>query len=187
MTVPCALYRHFDELGTLLYTGISHSLGSRTQRHAWESEWVQFARRGSVEWFSTISAALVAETIAIQAEGPVFNRSKAVGDSDARIKAYYARRDLERQPPEMRPARLVQLRRVQVERATAAGLVDVEAIGLTQAAEYLGIDVKALRNARARDPRFPHPVGHGPRHSSLYRFEDLKSWAAQRRQGRAAS
>lgn len=188
MTFPCALYRNFDELGTLLYVGVSSCLERRFQRHVLDSEWVQFASRGSLEWFPTVSAALVAETLAIHSEGPVFNRAGSVGDPDVRIAQYYARRGAERKPTGERRGRLIELRRSHAPTDPEVIQVDLDAVSLSQAAECLKMPRKTLANARDRDPRFPKSIDRGQRGSMLYRFEDLKAWAIQRyQQGRAAS
>lgn len=85
---PCALYRHFDEFGVLLYVGISHHPERRTGDHISTSAWVQYADRGSVEWLSNLSRALVAERRAIQSEKPIYNRQGSDGRTDKRIAQY---------------------------------------------------------------------------------------------------
>lgn len=166
---PCALYRHFDDLGTLLYVGISQDPHVRTAGHVAGSEWVQFARRGSVDWFPTTEAALVAEAFAIRTEGPVFNRIHAVNNRADRIAAYYDLRNVHRQ---FRP---------KPRQAHAMPMPEPEGVTLHAAAGLLGLTLKALRNARQRDVKFPSVVERpGPGQPARYRLTDLEKWAANR-------
>lgn len=72
-SVPTSLYRHFASDGTLLYVGISLSWFERTRAHAAHSDWFSRVCRVEIEWFPSRAEALVAETIAIKAEKPLFN------------------------------------------------------------------------------------------------------------------
>lgn len=72
-----ALYRRSDADKTLLYIGISDALRTRTSFHIRKSAWFQFATEVEVEWFATRKDAERAETAAIKAERPLFNRQHA--------------------------------------------------------------------------------------------------------------
>lgn len=157
----CALYRHFDELGTLLYVGISGDPHTRTASHVAGAEWVQFARRGSVEWHPSTGAAAVAEAFAIRTEGPIFNRAYTAGVPDARIAAYLTRRG------ERSRARLT----------TGVNLEDLTTLADAVDVLHLGErGLKRLRNARDRDSRFPRPVDVGTRGVQIYRLSELAAW-----------
>jgi hypothetical protein len=84
----CALYRHYDAAGVLLYVGISENPVDRGRGHARYSEWVRYAARIEAEWLDSRAAAERAERLAIRSERPVFNIAHAVGDVDARIRSY---------------------------------------------------------------------------------------------------
>lgn len=84
----CALYRHYDAGGVLLYVGISEGLMDRTIRHARTSDWARFAERAEADWHGSRELAAAAERRAIRDEVPVFNRQHAVGDVDRRIADY---------------------------------------------------------------------------------------------------
>jgi hypothetical protein len=91
----CALYRHFDVYETLLYVGITDSLGDRTNSgHARTSEWVQFAMRAEAEWYDSRDEASAAEQEAVESERPVFNRQYAQGDVDRQILDYLHEREV---------------------------------------------------------------------------------------------
>lgn len=84
----CALYRHYDRTGVLLYIGITENPEGRIREHARSSAWVPYAHSMTAQWFDTRDAAEVAERAAIRTEVPVFNIAHAVGDVDARIQSY---------------------------------------------------------------------------------------------------
>lgn len=85
----CALYRHYDERGVLLYVGITDNLGDRTNSgHARTSDWVQFAERAEAEWYDSRELASNAERVAVRAEEPIYNRQYAEWDVDRRIADY---------------------------------------------------------------------------------------------------
>lgn len=71
----CALYRHYDAAGILLYVGITDYLSARGKAHAKESTWVQFADTCTAKWYPSRDDALVAERAAIEVERPIFNRA----------------------------------------------------------------------------------------------------------------
>jgi hypothetical protein len=84
----CALYRHYDDDGVLLYVGISDRPVQRGKSHARHASWVQFAARIDAIWLANRTAAEEAEVTAIRVEQPVFNVANALGDVEARISAY---------------------------------------------------------------------------------------------------
>lgn len=71
------LYRHYDQLGELLYVGISNDIEIRHRSHRTGSAWFDLAdvRRRTVEWFTTREEALEAERAAIYEEKPLFNKN----------------------------------------------------------------------------------------------------------------
>jgi len=88
----CALYRHYDDRGVLLYVGISENPTKRGQNHAASSEWVPYACRMEAVWLTDRPTAEAAERAAIQRERPIFNRAHALDDARQRIAAYRAAR-----------------------------------------------------------------------------------------------
>lgn len=70
---PTALYRLYDEAGTLLYVGISHQPEVRFEQHAKLKEWWPRVTRREVEWFGDRPAAARAEADAVRSEDPEFN------------------------------------------------------------------------------------------------------------------
>lgn len=170
----CALYRHFDELGTLLYVGITAAQAARTADHAACAEWVEFAARGSIEWHNSEAAAAVAEAHAIRSERPIFNRAYAVGNPDERIAAYLARRG---QPPPRSP------RPPKPRKPSDVRVIRPGEITLTQAAERFEFSRKALENhASRRSPGFPVPID--PYRQGCIAFYDaaeLEAWIEGRR------
>lgn len=78
----CALYRHFDNEGNLLYVGISLSLVNRLMAHRSGSGWYAQIARVEVEWFDAQREAEEAERVAIHREGPVHNRQRRAPYSD---------------------------------------------------------------------------------------------------------
>lgn len=74
MGVKTALYRHFDIAGQLLYVGISLSAVHRLSQHKSTARWFADIKRVDVEHHPTRAAAMKAESIAIRAEAPRFNR-----------------------------------------------------------------------------------------------------------------
>lgn len=75
MTRPCAVYRFYDELGSLLYVGIAHDPRTREANHR-RKTWWPLVRGRHVEWMSDRHAAHVAEKAAIETETPRFNIAK---------------------------------------------------------------------------------------------------------------
>lgn len=70
----CALYRHFDSAGMLLYVGISIAHITRMQQHRRKSPWFARIAQIRIEHFPTRESALAAERHAIETEKPFFNR-----------------------------------------------------------------------------------------------------------------
>jgi len=69
-----ALYRWFDEKDRLLYVGITDDLLWRVQSHILESSWMDYAARSTIVRYPTRKDAADAETAAIKAEQPLFNK-----------------------------------------------------------------------------------------------------------------
>lgn len=68
-----ALYRLYDEAGTLLYIGISHQPEERFEQHSKSKEWWPRVAQREVEWFDDRPTAAKAEEAAIRSEDPEFN------------------------------------------------------------------------------------------------------------------
>jgi len=73
MNGKCALYRHFDKAGKLLYVGVAIQPISRTRDHSHTAEWFHRVVRIEIEWCASREAALWAEGTAIKNEKPEFN------------------------------------------------------------------------------------------------------------------
>jgi excinuclease UvrABC nuclease subunit len=69
----CALYRHFDVKGTLLYVGISLRPFSRFKEHNTHSGWADQIANMTIEHFPTRMEAMAAEIKAVQEENPLYN------------------------------------------------------------------------------------------------------------------
>jgi hypothetical protein len=79
-----ALYRHYDDHGTLLYVGISLCAIGRLAQHKQGARWFEFIAKIEVEWFDTREEAEAAERLAIQTLGPVFNNLHRNHEAQAR-------------------------------------------------------------------------------------------------------
>ena len=93
--MTCALYRHYDWEGTLLYVGISLNAVARLSSHR-RSGWFYQIRIVKVEHFASRQGALRAEDIAIKNEKPKYNiagNAEAISRMSA---AQKERRDMER-------------------------------------------------------------------------------------------
>lgn len=88
----CALYRHFDAAGVLLYVGISDAPVDRGKDHARYSDWVQYAARIEAEWLDSRQAAEREERKAIRTERPIFNVAHAAAHQAERARDYIERR-----------------------------------------------------------------------------------------------
>lgn len=71
-----ALYRLFDAQGTLLYVGITDDLRTRMRAHPLDKPWWPEVARKTVAWYDTREDADRAETLAIAAERPKYNKAK---------------------------------------------------------------------------------------------------------------
>ena len=69
----CALYRHFDATGILLYVGISFHPLVRTKQHSAVSWWTDQIANITIEYFPTRMEAMAAEAKAVQEENPLHN------------------------------------------------------------------------------------------------------------------
>ncbi|MFJ4107910.1 GIY-YIG nuclease family protein [Oerskovia enterophila] len=68
-----ALYRFYDDGGSLLYVGITSNPGARFAAHGTTKSWWPQVRGISVEWYDTRPEVLAAETRAIALEAPIYN------------------------------------------------------------------------------------------------------------------
>lgn len=74
-----ALYRVYGEADLLLYIGVSNDFGRRWREHAKKQPWWNERRRMTVdEWFGSRPEAEAAETAAIKAEKPKYNKRHLV-------------------------------------------------------------------------------------------------------------
>jgi len=71
----CAVYRFYDELGSLLYVGISYAPNTRAMDHRRKCWW-PLVRGRDVCWFENRIAAHAEEKAAIESEWPRFNLAK---------------------------------------------------------------------------------------------------------------
>lgn len=72
-----ALYRCFDEAGSLLYVGQSLVVQKRLDLHSNASEWFSRVRSITVEPYEDGNELLIAEKLAIRAEKPALNQHHA--------------------------------------------------------------------------------------------------------------
>jgi hypothetical protein len=70
-----ALYRHFDDVGRLLYVGISLNAVTRMSQHKHSARWFDNIASVTVEWLDSRDAALAAELRAIREESPIHNKA----------------------------------------------------------------------------------------------------------------
>jgi hypothetical protein len=82
------VYRRRDAHGFLLYVGVSDWPQDRASGHGHNSLWAEFAASGTNEWFPSRTAALAAETVAIRAERPLFNRYHSAPGARDRLEGY---------------------------------------------------------------------------------------------------
>ncbi len=68
-----ALYRHYNDIGDLLYVGVSIYPVKRFSEHIANSEWAMDSKTMTIEWCRDREAALTAEKIAIKKEKPKYN------------------------------------------------------------------------------------------------------------------
>lgn len=72
----CAIYRHYDVQGRLLYVGKSVQPLNRQQQHEVEAHWFNQIVKIEIEWFDFTTDMDAAERHAIAAENPIFNLAK---------------------------------------------------------------------------------------------------------------
>ncbi len=60
---PCAVYRHYDAAGALLYVGCSTDPAARLYSHFKESAWAKLIASVTFEWFDDRADALAAEIL----------------------------------------------------------------------------------------------------------------------------
>jgi hypothetical protein len=90
----CALYRHFDADGVLLYVGISYDPYVRyTSGHEVFSAWSRFSSEFRVEWLPDREEARAAEVQAIKEEKPLFNQRGAEFYDKTAVVEYLIRHD----------------------------------------------------------------------------------------------
>lgn len=83
----CALYRHFDGDGVLLYVGISANTANRRVQHIQKAKWLRFQATERVTWLPDRADAEREEESAILQENPVFNiRGASPGSRERRLK-----------------------------------------------------------------------------------------------------
>lgn len=89
----CAVYRHYDAEGLLLYVGISIDPDTRQKQHRDGANWWRFSSTCDVDWYLTESDAAAAERKAIVHEAPIFNRAAANTERNARAIRYLVDHD----------------------------------------------------------------------------------------------
>lgn len=80
--MKCAVYRHFDKDGGLLYVGMSTNPIARTEAHLSSAPWRLHIANIAFEWHSNVGFARAAEARAIATEKPLHNiqpRAKETG------------------------------------------------------------------------------------------------------------
>jgi hypothetical protein len=73
VTDRTALYRVYDDVGVLLYIGVSGNFGVRWQKHAATKPWWGNVRSQTIYWYDSRDEALDAEALAIFREQPKYN------------------------------------------------------------------------------------------------------------------
>lgn len=71
--MTCALYRHFNSEGVLLYVGISLNAVNRTKQHGKVSKWYEEISTITIQHYPNRKEAIEAEGIAVKSEGPLYN------------------------------------------------------------------------------------------------------------------
>lgn len=74
---PTSLYRLFDEAGRLLYVGIAFDPEQRLKSHASTAPWWPLVVRRKIVQYPDRGSAECAETRAIKAESPLYNRAQS--------------------------------------------------------------------------------------------------------------
>lgn len=73
MNSSCAVYRHFDQGGNLLYVGMSGSVFRRLQSHIHQSHWAGQVARIEIQHCASRAEAAEVERQAIRTERPAHN------------------------------------------------------------------------------------------------------------------
>lgn len=73
-SVPCSVYRFFNEAGDLLYVGITRLGYKRIEQHAKDKNWFLEVHTATFQHFPTVWQAQEAEAIAIHEEKPAYNK-----------------------------------------------------------------------------------------------------------------
>jgi len=128
--MTCALYRHFDADGELLYVGISLSVMQRLSQHS-SSPWSDKIARVEIEHLESREAALEAEGKAIASENPAFNIYRKAKPAS-----------VERQPGE-------EFDIAALKSAVASQIIDH--IGLATLRAALQVKPDAIRKARRKE------------------------------------
>jgi predicted GIY-YIG superfamily endonuclease len=77
---PTALYRLYAADGNLIYLGITTSPASRMEQHAEKQPWWPEVALRTMAWYATRMDAAVAETAAIKAEKPQYNKKTTLAN-----------------------------------------------------------------------------------------------------------
>ncbi len=72
----CAIYRHYDVDGRLLYVGKSVQPLNRQQQHEVEAHWFNQIVKIEIQWFDLTTDMDAAERQAIATENPIFNLAR---------------------------------------------------------------------------------------------------------------
>ncbi|MEE1812616.1 GIY-YIG nuclease family protein [Streptomyces sp. BE133] len=84
-TKPAAVYRLYDEAGSLLYVGMTGSLEQRWTFHALDKFWWHLVVRKDVTWHKVRREAEEAEKLAILTEKPTYNLTLNPGRPPVRV------------------------------------------------------------------------------------------------------
>lgn len=87
---PCAVYRHYDAAGALLYVGCSTDPAARLYSHFKESAWAKLIASVTFEWFDDRADAIRAESDAIHEGRPRFNKARNPVAEAGTIQASYS-------------------------------------------------------------------------------------------------
>jgi excinuclease UvrABC nuclease subunit len=73
----CALYRHYDAEGRLLYVGVTDCLSARDRQHAATAAWHHKVAKTETQWCLSRAHALALECVAVVHEAPLHNIAHA--------------------------------------------------------------------------------------------------------------
>lgn len=91
---PTAVYRLYDGQEALLYVGMSFDLAARMAGHAARSPWWGDVARKTMQWYPTRREASAAETAAIAAERPRYNKRMTSSPTQGRVRSWTRDDDL---------------------------------------------------------------------------------------------